>query len=133
LQNNGGPTSTLALLAGSPAIDHVASASLLCPAQDQRGLARMAPCDVGAYDADGNSTIAKVKPAKGKPGKKVTITGTDLAGATKVSFNGTSAVIKTDTATKITTKVPVGATTGPISVTTSTGGTVTTVKSFKVT
>jgi hypothetical protein len=133
LQNNGGPTSTQALLAGSPAIDHVASASPLCPAQDQRGLARTAPCDVGAYDTDGNPTIAKVKPAKGKPGKKVTITGTDLTGATKVSFNGTPAVIRTDTATKITTKVPVGATTGPISVTTSAGGTVTTAKSFKVT
>jgi hypothetical protein len=133
LQNNGGPTDTMALLPGSPAIDYVSIASGLCPATDQRGAARTAPCDVGAYDTDGNPTIKKVKPAKGKVGKKVTITGTNLSGATTVSFNGTPAVVKTDKPTKITTNVPAGATTGPISVTTSTGGTVTTTKSFKVT
>jgi hypothetical protein len=111
----------------------VTAASGLCPATDQGGYARTAPCDIGAYDTDGKPTITKFKPAKGKVGKKVTITGTNLSGASSVTFNGTTAVIKTDTATKITTKVPVGATTGPISVTTSTGGTVTTTKSFKVT
>ncbi len=78
-------------------------------------------------------TITALKPAKGKVGKKVTITGTNLSGATQVSFNGTPALIKTDTATKITTTVPVGATTGPVTVTTSTGGSVTSSKAFKVT
>jgi hypothetical protein len=53
LENNGGPTFTIALDAGSVAIDHVAAA--LCPATDQRGSNRIPPCDIGAYDTDGNA------------------------------------------------------------------------------
>jgi hypothetical protein len=50
LQDNGGPTQTMALLIGSPAID--AGESSDCPATDQRGLARPqgAACDIGAYE-----------------------------------------------------------------------------------
>ncbi len=48
LASNGGPTLTHALLAGSPAID--AGNSTVCPATDQRGVARDAACDVGAYE-----------------------------------------------------------------------------------
>ena len=130
LANNGGPTQTIALLPHSPAIDQVPSAD--CPATDQRGAPRTAPCDIGAYDTDGNPTIKSFTPAKGRVGKKVTIKGTNLSGATAVTFSGTTAVITTDTATKVTTRVPAGATTGPIKVTTSVGGTVTSSKTFKV-
>jgi hypothetical protein len=52
LQNNGGPTDTMALLAGSPAIEYVTAVSGLCPLTDQRGAARNTPCDIGAYDTD---------------------------------------------------------------------------------
>ena len=50
LADNGGPTLTHALLAGSPAIDAADSAA--CPATDQRGVTRPqgAACDVGAYE-----------------------------------------------------------------------------------
>lgn len=50
LADNGGPTHTLALLAGSPAID---AAGNVCPSIDQRGLARPArtACDAGAFEA----------------------------------------------------------------------------------
>ena len=48
LANNGGPTLTHALLAGSAAIDTANTA--VCPATDQRGVARDAACDVGAYE-----------------------------------------------------------------------------------
>jgi len=50
LADNGGPTLTHALLAGSPAID--AADDTVCPATDQRGVARPqgAGCDVGAYE-----------------------------------------------------------------------------------
>jgi len=50
LQDNGGPTFTHELLAGSPAIEAGTNAG--SPATDQRGLARPAGvnCDVGAYE-----------------------------------------------------------------------------------
>jgi CSLREA domain-containing protein len=46
LQNNGGPTKTLALLSGSPAL----RLALSCPKRDQRGVIRPARCDSGAYE-----------------------------------------------------------------------------------
>ena len=50
LQNNGGPTDTQALGAGSPAID--AGDPATCSATDQRGVARpqRARCDIGAFE-----------------------------------------------------------------------------------
>jgi beta-glucanase (GH16 family) len=48
LAANGGPTLTHALLPGSPAID--AADTAVCPTEDQRGLARDAACDVGAFE-----------------------------------------------------------------------------------
>jgi hypothetical protein len=49
LANNGGPTNTMALLAGSPGID---AGGAPCPATDQRGSSRPrgARCDIGAYE-----------------------------------------------------------------------------------
>jgi hypothetical protein len=50
LRNNGGETSTLALLPGSPAIDTGDDSK--CPSTDQRGVTRPqgAHCDIGAYE-----------------------------------------------------------------------------------
>jgi CSLREA domain-containing protein len=47
LADNGGPTQTHALLAGSPALD---SAGPGCPPSDQRGAPRTGTCDRGAYE-----------------------------------------------------------------------------------
>ncbi len=53
LQNNGGPTQTIALLSSSPAIDQIPAAS--CPKTDQRGNTRPdngeTTCDMGAYES----------------------------------------------------------------------------------
>jgi hypothetical protein len=54
LQNNGGPTPTIALLSTSPAIDHIPASN--CPATDQRGMTRPddgeTTCDIGAYESN---------------------------------------------------------------------------------
>ena len=47
LADNGGPTLTMALSAGSPAINAGANG---CPATDQRGEIREGQCDIGAYE-----------------------------------------------------------------------------------
>jgi uncharacterized repeat protein (TIGR03803 family) len=57
-------------------------------------------------------------PVSGKVGRSVTILGNDLMGASGVTFNGTAAVFKVITNTEIKATVPVGATTGFVTVTT---------------
>jgi hypothetical protein len=54
LASNGGPTQTIALLKGSPAIDYIPLA--LCPKTDQRGHKRPdnpheSACDIGAFES----------------------------------------------------------------------------------
>ncbi len=60
LQDNGGPTQTIALLPGSPAIDFV-PLDLCRSSIDQRGMPRpdgnVAACDIGAYESSGLSTV----------------------------------------------------------------------------
>jgi len=52
LSDNGGPTPTVALVPGSPAINAYA-AGVYCPDTDQRGITRPqgAACDIGAYES----------------------------------------------------------------------------------
>jgi len=49
LKDNGGPTKTHALKPGSPAIN-ADMGSCPPPSNDQRGLPRVAPCDIGAFE-----------------------------------------------------------------------------------
>ncbi|HET9407464.1 MAG TPA: choice-of-anchor tandem repeat GloVer-containing protein [Candidatus Sulfotelmatobacter sp.] len=62
-------------------------------------------------------TVQKV----GQVGSTIIILGTNLTGATAVSFNGTAATFTVVSPTEIKAKVPTGATTGQIQVTTPTG------------
>src|SRR5215813_2394115 len=69
----------------------------------------------------GNLTVS---PSSGPIGTYVTITGVNFEpGTTTVTFNGLATVIRTITSTQITTTVPVGAATGPLTVTNTHGNT----------
>jgi uncharacterized repeat protein (TIGR03803 family) len=78
--------------------------------------------------ASGCGTVFKVStglgpfvvtvPTSGKIGRKIVILGTNLTGATSVTFNGTAAAFTVVSATEIKTAVPAGATTGVVQVVT---------------
>jgi uncharacterized repeat protein (TIGR03803 family) len=67
-------------------------------------------------------TMASFSPPSGPVGQLVTINGTGLTQATKVTFNKTSASFTVVSDIEITATVPAGATTGKIVVTTKGGG-----------
>jgi uncharacterized repeat protein (TIGR03803 family) len=69
----------------------------------------------------GLGPFVETQPTAGKVGAAVKILGTDLTGATSVTFNGTAAVFKVVSASLITTNIPTGATTGTVEVTTPKG------------
>jgi hypothetical protein len=77
-------------------------------------------------------TISNFSPTAGPLGSSVTINGTNFTGATAVTFNGVSAAFNVSSPTAIQATVPAGATTGPVTVTT-TGGKATSANSFAVT
>jgi PKD repeat protein len=76
-------------------------------------------------------SISGFSPSGGPTGTTVTITGSRLASASKVTFNTVAAHISSDTTSQIKAVVPAGATTGKISVTTS-GGKATSASNFTV-
>jgi uncharacterized repeat protein (TIGR03803 family) len=70
----------------------------------------------------GLGPFVKTLPASGKVGAAIQILGTDLTGATSVTFNGTTAAFTLVSPTLITATVPTGATSGQVRVATP-GGT----------
>jgi len=71
----------------------------------------------------GLAPFVKMLPASAAAGSEVQILGSNLTGATKVSFNGKAAAFKVISASRIIATVPGGATTGAVRVTTP-GGTI---------
>jgi uncharacterized repeat protein (TIGR03803 family) len=69
----------------------------------------------------GLGSFVETEPTSGPAGGTVKILGTDLTGATSVSFNGTAAVFTVDSHSLITATVSAGATTGKVQVTVSSG------------
>ena len=77
-------------------------------------------------------TVTGFTPTTGPAGTSVTLTGTNLDGATAVTFNGAAATFSAVSATEITATVPAGVSSGAIAVTTPDGTAVST-SSFTVT
>jgi hypothetical protein len=77
-------------------------------------------------------SISALTPGTGPVGTSVSITGSNLSGATTVAFNGVGATFSVVSATQITATVPAGATTGTVSVVTP-AGTATSPSPFTVT
>jgi len=81
LADNDGPTLTMAIAPGSPAIDSAGSvAPNLCPEKDQRGVPRPAgKCDIGAFEYDPNGVPPLALPGLSKPtAATATFDGTKL-------------------------------------------------------
>ena len=87
---------------------------------------------IGRITTTVTPSISAFTPTSGVVGTAVTITGQNLARSTSVAFKGTIATIVSETATKIVTKVPAGAKSGRITVTTP-AGTATSSGAFNVT
>jgi uncharacterized repeat protein (TIGR03803 family) len=69
----------------------------------------------------GLGPFVETQTSSGKVGAAVKILGTNLTGATSVTFNGTSATFTVVSKSEITATVPTGATTGTVEVTTPRG------------
>jgi len=79
----------------------------------------------------GLGPFVETLPGAGKVGAKVGILGNNLGGATSVTFNGNAATFNVKSSTLISTYIPLGATTGYVTVTTP-SGTLTSNVSFHV-
>jgi hypothetical protein len=84
LKNNRGPTDTMALLQGSPAIGTGNPNS--CFVRDQRGAAAVGTCDVGAFEAGGNVPEPQLPP----PVAGETVNASLSRGTVKVKVPGSS-------------------------------------------
>src|SRR6202011_1376752 len=96
LQDNGGPTKTMALLPGSPALNAGDPAQL--GVADQRGLVRAGGGNIGAYQASASTFVVTVPGtvAAGTP-FDVTVQAVDVFGQVAFGYTGTVTFSVTDT------------------------------------
>ena len=88
LADNGGPTATVGLKRGSPAIGRGGYA---CPGTDQRGVARTGKhCDAGAYEWT-PGIVRSVSPHRGTRGTEITISGSGFTFTRAVIIGGKQA------------------------------------------
>jgi hypothetical protein len=88
LQGNGGPTQTMALLPGSPALNAGDPAQL--GTADQRGVVRSGGVNIGAYQASATALVLAA-PDTGEAGVPfdLTVTAVDPFGQVAVGYTGT--------------------------------------------
>jgi len=107
------------LISGTPTVAGTFNVSISATNSDGTGTASLQililPPDTAV------SSITSFNPASGAPGSLVVLTGSNLAGASAVKFNGVAATFTVDSATQITATVPGNAASGRISVTNSFG------------
>jgi len=84
------------------------------------------------YPSSGPPTITSFTPSTARAGTTVTITGTNLGDTTSLEFGSTSAWFQVDSGGELTTVVPDGASSAPITMT-GTNGTATSAQSFILT
>jgi hypothetical protein len=96
LQDNGGPTKTHALLAGSPALNAGDAAQL--GEADQRGVVRSGGVNIGAYQASASAFVVTMPGtvAAGTP-FDVTVQAVDIFGQVAFGYSGTVSFSVTDT------------------------------------
>jgi len=78
-------------------------------------------CGTAFVLSTGLASFVETQPNHGKPGRVIQILGSNLGGASSVTFNGTPAVFKVVSKSLIGAVVPAGATTGMVQVTTPSG------------
>ena len=95
LQDNGGPTPTMALMPGSPALNAGDAAQLGVP--DQRGVTRAGGVNIGAYQASASAFVltAPAKVTAGVP-FDLTVTAVDPFGQAALGYRGTVTFGTTD-------------------------------------
>jgi hypothetical protein len=95
LQDNGGPTQTMALLSGSPALNAGDPAQL--GTADQRGVVRRGGVNIGAYQASASAFVVTA-PATVTAGTPfdVTVMAVDPFGQTALGYTGTVTFSTTD-------------------------------------
>jgi hypothetical protein len=95
LQDNGGPTQTMALLAGSPALNAGDPAQLGVP--DQRGVVRSGGVNIGAYQASASAFVltAPATVTAGTP-FDATLKAVDPFGQTALGYTGRVTFISAD-------------------------------------
>lgn len=125
LQNNGGPTDTIALQANSPAVNAIPIAN--CPPTDQRGHPRPDPsdnsgaCDIGAFESidvtptpTATATQTATPTTTASPTGTATATGTPTTTAT---VTATATLTATPTATTTATPTPTATATPTVTAT----------------
>jgi CSLREA domain-containing protein len=108
LQDNGGASWTVSLLAGSAAIDQIPATGAGCPATDQRGVARPAgpKCDIGAYEAAGPKATTNAATAVGRTNATLNGAVTPNSGLASVHFTyGTTTKYGSSTSARLLTGV----------------------------
>jgi prepilin-type N-terminal cleavage/methylation domain-containing protein len=121
-------TVTTPALKGSPAYTASMTTIILNPTNTSTSTSTPVP----SPSATPAPSLTGFTPATGPAGTNVTLTGTGFLSATAVSFNSVAAPFTVVSNTQITTAVPIGASTGKVSVT-NPAGTATSASDFTVT